>query len=359
MAHSPPIQQKNLKIGSNPLGSEDSFSRLIGKNSGLKECITQARVVANFNTNILLTGESGTGKELFARAIHDASPRWEKHFVPINCGAIPKELVESELFGYDKGAFTGANTKRIGHFEAAHQGTLLLDEIGEMPDFMQVKLLRAIEQKEFFPLGSSSPTTPDFRIISATNKNIAEAVKNNLFRSDLYYRINIFQIEIPPLRNRREDISLLSNYFIETFCNENNTKPIPVISNEALTILENYSWPGNVRELDNVCQRCAVMAFSKGKSHIDASMLPPEIISESLNFDQKDKIIETISRIVIDNKISLGTVQDSLIRNAFYLENSNIAKAASLLGIPRSRMSRWVKKMGLKQSSLFSGVQNK
>ena len=235
-----------------------STSEMIGVSPKFRAVLEEVRTVAAADCSVLIRGETGTGKEVIARAIHDASPRRQRRFVAINCAAIPATLLESELFGYERGAFTGAVTQRIGHFQSADRGTLLLDEIGELPLELQPKLLRAIQEQEFERLGSSQTTRVDVRIVAATNQNLEHMVKERRFRMDLYYRLNVFPIELPPLRERASDIPLLVDHFLRTFkCPQ--AESIECISDDVMAALVRYDWPGNIRELQNFIQRSVIL----------------------------------------------------------------------------------------------------
>jgi len=238
-----------------------SFRGMIGKSREMQKVYATVKKVAGTLANVMILGESGTGKELVARAVHDSSPRAKMPFVVINCGGIPENLLESELFGYMKGAFTGAHTDKPGLFEIAHGGTLFLDEIGELPPLLQVKLLRAVQEKSFRRVGGTEDIKVDVRIISATNKNLEEKVKDNTFREDLYYRLNVIPINIPPLRNRQEDIPLLTKHLIHKYSMEFG-KEIRNISSYAMELLMKYSFPGNVRELENIIERSIALETS-------------------------------------------------------------------------------------------------
>lgn len=237
---------------------ESGFSGLVGAEGGLAEAVRLGRKASESEVPALITGESGVGKELFARAIHGESARYPKPFVAINCGAIPDNLVESTLFGHERGAFTGAVAKALGKFREAEGGTLFLDEIGELKFDMQVKLLRALQQKEVEPVGLGRSVAVDVRIISATNRNLAAMVKEGKFRKDLFYRLNIFPLEIPPLRERKGDMEALAGHFLEKFSAAENRK-IPILGADALSFLKSHSWPGNVRELENAISRAVIM----------------------------------------------------------------------------------------------------
>lgn len=255
---------------------DEPFSSIIGESYRMKKLLYKAQKASKTSTTVLITGESGTGKELVAKAIHKNSHRNEKNFVAINCGAIPKDLIESELFGHEKGAFTGAIERKIGKFEYANDGTLFLDEIGDLPYSMQSKLLRAIQEKEIERIGSNKKINIDVRIVAATNRNLFKMVKKGEFREDLYYRLNVIPIELPPLRERKEDIFDLINHFNRELSRKLNLSPI-IFTEEAREYLENYSWPGNVRELENIIERLIVL--SQGIK-IDTMDLPHNIVEE-------------------------------------------------------------------------------
>ncbi|HQA81939.1 MAG TPA: sigma-54 dependent transcriptional regulator [Syntrophales bacterium] len=238
-----------------------SFMGMIGKSREMQKVYATVRKVADTLTNVMILGESGTGKELVARAVHDGSPRAHQPFVVINCGGIPENLLESELFGYMKGSFTGAHTDKPGLFEVAHEGTIFLDEIAELPPVLQVKLLRAVQEKSFRRIGGTEDIKVDVRIISATNKNLEEKVKEGMFREDLYYRLNVIPINIPPLRNRQEDIPLLTKHLIRKYALEFG-KEIRNISSYAMDLLMKYPFPGNVRELENIIERSIALETS-------------------------------------------------------------------------------------------------
>jgi transcriptional regulator with PAS, ATPase and Fis domain len=240
------------------LGSQFNFSNIIGESSAMKQVFHMVSRVANSTSNVLITGKSGTGKELIARAIHANSTRKNEPFVPINCGALPETLFESELFGFKKGAFTGASQDKEGVFKSASGGTLFLDEVGEIPVHIQVKLLRAIETKEIKPLGSSNPIKVNVRIVSATNKDLLKEVEEGNFREDLYYRLNIVEIHLPSLRERQEDIPLLVTHFIEKYNNELKRK-VKGVNNDTMKALLNHQWKGEVRELENMIERAVLL----------------------------------------------------------------------------------------------------
>src|SRR5580693_7420658 len=242
--------------------SEFNFEEIVGDSPTLKRALAQVEVVAPAGTAVLITGETGTGKELIARAIHNLSPRRERTFVKVNCAAIPSGLLESELFGHERGAFTGALTQKIGRFELADHGTLFLDEVGDLPMELQPKLLRVLQEHEFERLGSNRTIKVDVRVVAATNQDLAKQVADRTFRSDLYYRLNVFPIQIPALRERREDVPLLVRYFVQKFSRRLN-KVVEYVPAEAMTALANYSWPGNIRELENLLERAVLLSPGK------------------------------------------------------------------------------------------------
>jgi formate hydrogenlyase transcriptional activator len=235
-----------------------AFSDLIGSSPNFRALLDNVDLVAPVDSAVLIQGETGTGKEVIARAIHEASPRRKNRFVALNCAAIPSTLLESELFGYEKGAFTGAVTQSLGRFQAADRGTLFLDEIGDLPLELQPKLLRVLQEKEFERLGAGHTVQIDVRIIAATNQDLGRMVQERKFRADLYYRLNVFPITLPPLRERGEDIPLLAEYFVQQFARQQG-KVIDTIPDEVMAALEDHDWPGNIRELQNVIERAVIM----------------------------------------------------------------------------------------------------
>jgi two-component system response regulator HydG len=241
-----------------PSATKNLFPQIIGRSKKLQDVLEQTKLVGPTDISVLILGESGTGKELIAQAIHQLSNRSNKKLVVVNCGTLPATLIESELFGHEKGSFTGASEKRIGKFEEADDGTLFLDEIAELPLDLQVKLLRALQQREIEPLGGKKKSI-NIRVIAATNRNLEEEMGEGRFRMDLYYRLAVFPILLPPLRERKEDIPELANYFISLFVQKEN-KPVNGLSDEAIRAMQDYSWPGNIRELQNIMERSALLA---------------------------------------------------------------------------------------------------
>ncbi|MGH2396908.1 MAG: sigma-54-dependent Fis family transcriptional regulator, partial [bacterium] len=239
--------------------TEHNFGEITGTSSALKSVLKQVEIVATTEATVLIFGETGTGKELIARSLHDLSARSGQSFVKVNCAAIPRELLESELFGHEKGAFTGAIARRTGRFELAHRGTLFLDEIGEFPLELQPKLLRVVQEQEFERLGSAQTIKTDVRLVAATNRNLVQMVQEQAFREDLYYRLNVFPITVPPLRDRTGDIPLLVRHFVDKFSRRMN-RAIESIPAQAIEALTRHRWPGNVRELQNVIERAVILS---------------------------------------------------------------------------------------------------
>jgi two-component system NtrC family response regulator len=319
-----------------------SFSSIIASSSEMENVINTAGRVAKSKASILIRGESGTGKELIAKAIHFASERSDKPFVVVNCAAMPETLFESELFGHEKGAFTGADRQRIGKFEQANGGTLFIDEVGDIPLAVQVKLLRAVQFGEIQRLGGNKTFTVDVRIITATNRNLEELIKESRFREDLFYRFNVVAIQLPPLRNRRTEIPMLVNHFIEKYSNINN-KAISSISKEALDALMRYDYPGNVRELENIVQRAVVL--TRGDV-ITTADLPPivrqPIFSESSIEDECGDIE------IGDLNQKVEALESMMLKKALAHTNGNQSKAAALLNITERTLRYKIMKYGIK-----------
>jgi Nif-specific regulatory protein len=312
----------------------DEKYKIVGKSKVIKKIITDAFKVANSNTSTLILGESGTGKELFARLIHRSGPRQDKPLVVINCAAMPETLLEDELFGHEKGAFTGAANRKIGKFELADSGTIFLDEIGEMSPGMQAKLLRVLQEGVFYRVGGNVPISVDVRVIAATNRDIAQGVIDGNFREDLFYRLNVVEIKIPPLRERREDIALLAHHFLDLFKNEKGLTQL-VISEKAMEKLINYDWPGNIRELRNVLERAVVMGNG---IEVLAEDLP---ISGLRQGNDALQIGLTLEEAI--NKFK----KEFILLN---LENTggNRSKASKIMGIQRTYLSRLISKYEIK-----------
>lgn len=308
-----------------------SFAEIIGKSASLQDIFRVVEKIADTNASVLIQGESGTGKELIAKAIHFNSRRAAKPFLAVNCGALPETLLESELFGHTKGSFTGAVSDKKGLFRAADGGTLFLDEIGEMPTSLQVKLLRALQEHEVLPVGSSAAVKFDARIIAATNKNLETEVTENRFREDLFYRLNVIEISLPPLRERREDIPLLVKHFISRTAKEQNA-PEKSFSPEAMAAMINYAWHGNVRELQNAVER----SFLLSDEEILRENLPPKIRNDSQNaFEMRDR-----SGI----HPTLEEMERRYILEVMKSVNDDKTNAADILGIDLSTLYRKLKK---------------
>lgn len=309
-----------------------SIGNIVSRSPLMQKVFEVLPPIAQSQSTVLILGETGTGKSLIARTIHELSPRKDKPFVIVNCGALPETLLESELFGYRAGAFTGATKNKPGRFALADGGTIFLDEIAEMSPAMQAKLLRVLQDRTYEPLGATKPEKVDVRIITATNKDLADLVRNGLFREDLYYRINVVRIELPPLRRRKEDIPLLVDEFIKKF-NRIEKKSIKSITSEALSMLMGYDWPGNIRELENVIERACVLCNG---DMIDTSQLPPEITTKS-----------QIGRKSTKLKLASRTIEATMIEEALQRHNYNRQAAAKALGIHRSTLFRKIKNFGI------------
>jgi len=316
------------------------FDNIIGTSQVMQRVFSRMEKVTGTDSTILILGASGTGKELVARAIHYNGPRKNKPFIAINCGAIPSELLESELFGHVKGAFTSAYAEKAGKFEVAHGGTLFLDEIGNMPQQLQVKLLRVLQEHELERVGSSQKIQINIRLISATNVNLQEQVKSGQFREDLYYRLNVIPIHLPPLKERRGDIPQLARFFGEKICKEMN-RPQISIGADAIKAMEAYDWPGNVREMENIIERTIALTES------------PIIRREDLPSDIAQRVVETASRNTeitsdgVDMNRVIVEIEREMIQQAMVLENGVKARAAELLKINRTTLVEKIKRLGI------------
>ncbi len=331
------LEHKNLKEENRKL-RQVIQDEIITENSLMKSILDKAKKVAPFDTNILITGESGTGKEVLAKFIHKHSKRTDKPFIAINCGAIPAELLESELFGYKKGAFTGATSDKKGIVEQTEGGTLFLDEIGELSLSLQVKLLRLIQHKEFIPIGDTKPKTVDIRIISATNRDLFQLVKEGKFREDLYYRINTIHFHLPPLRERREDIVPLAKFFVKKLSLKYDI-PEKKLSEKAIRQLLDYDWPGNIRELEGVIERTILI---EDKPFIN------NIIFDNFNVSKS---------YINDGKIEIKPFKElkeefekNYFKKLLEFTNWNISRASKLSGKTRAEIYRMIKKYKLKKS---------
>ncbi|MFD1706592.1 sigma-54-dependent Fis family transcriptional regulator [Siminovitchia sediminis] len=313
------------------------WGRIIGNSRHMNQIISKAKIAAPANIPILLTGESGTGKEVFARAIHKESTRSSKPFIAINCGAIPKDLIASELFGYEEGAFTGGSPKgKKGTFEEADGGTLLLDEIGEMPMDLQVHLLRVLQEKEIVKLGGSRPIPVDVRIIAATNKDLKECIANGTFREDLYYRLNVVELNMPALRERREDIPLLTRHYIIQYAHKHQ-KPVPTIAKDVLSLLNEYSWPGNIRELTNTIEHAVLFCENH---HITLEDLPV-----SLQMFSRDQAHENLHA---GQSLSLLELEEKKkIKELLISTGGNLSEVARQCNIARTTLYRKLEKYQL------------
>ena len=305
------------------------FDSLIGRTPPMQKVFDLIEDVSQTQSTVLITGETGTGKGLAAKAIHAKSPRSEGPFAVVNCGAFPERLLESELFGFQKGAFTDAKTTKKGRLELAHGGTLFLDEIGEISRRMQVDLLRVLEDRVFYRLGGIQPIEADFRIIAASNRNLEQAVRDQAFREDLYYRLNVISFSMPPLRNRKADIPLLSHHFLKRFARETNAS-MEGISQKAMDVMMRYDWPGNVRELENAVERAVVVGKGKNMVPEDLPMFRAEYMSSTANLSLKEVERAHVKQILADH-------------------DWNISKAAAILGIDRSTLYTKIRRYRIKR----------
>lgn len=322
------------------LKSNYHFANIIGESKSMKDLFALIKQLSNISVSVLLQAESGTGKELVAKAIHFNGDRAKHPFVVVNCAAIPENLIESELFGHEKGSFTGANSSRMGKFETAHEGTIFLDEIGEMPLPAQIKLLRVLQEKEFERVGGDKTIKVNVRVIASTNKNLMDLVKQKLFREDLYYRISVFPVSIPPLSERSEDIPLLAAYFIDKYKDE-SPNTINGIDPEAMKILTNHIWPGNVRELENTIHRAVIIAQ---REYIGVKDLHPELLKNRVDENSNSTEDNDSKRIR-----SFDEIERDAINDALQAVNGDITTAAKNLGLGRATLYRKVKKYDLKK----------
>ncbi len=313
---------------------EYSFDNIISADGKMQDVFRLVTKVLDNDISVLIYGESGTGKELISRAIHFNGKRKDKPFIVVNCASIPRELLESELFGHEKGAFTGAHQRKLGKFELANEGTLFLDEVGELEMLLQAKLLRVIQEKEFERVGGTELIKCDVRIISATNRDLKTAVQNKEFREDLYYRLNSFPISIPPLRARRGDILVLSDYFLNTL-NKKLNKKIKGFTKKAVKLIYDYNWPGNVRELENTIERCLIIT---DKDVIDADELPVHI--KTAEHDQTADV--NVSPFTDDVIIPFEKIKEEAIKHALKTTQGNILEAANKLQLGRATIYRLI-----------------
>jgi DNA-binding NtrC family response regulator len=327
------LRDENRKL-KEELGRRYEFDNIVGRSPQMQEIFASLMRVAPTRATVLLTGESGVGKDLIARAIHFHSPRRDRPLVKINCSALPENLMESELFGYEKGAFTGASATKPGKFEQADTGTVFLDEIGDVPQAIQVKLLRVLQEREFERLGSNKTRQLDIRMIAATNQDLRAALEQGTFREDLYYRLNVVALEIPPLRNRKPDIPYLANHFLKKLAPDTGTK-VESITPAAMDKLLEYPWPGNVRELENVIERSLVMALG---ASLDAN---------DIKLDALRGRPAVSGELSLPEGMSLDQYEQELIRQALKRAEGNKSQAARLLGLTRNALRYRLTQMGL------------
>jgi two-component system response regulator AtoC len=328
------LRDENEKLREE-LGLRYEFDNLVGRSTAMQEVFATVNRVAPTRATVLLAGESGVGKDMIARAIHHHSPRAERPFVKINCTALPENLMESELFGYEKGAFTGANTTKLGKFEQADTGTVFLDEIGDVPASIQVKLLRILQEREFERLGSNKVKHIDVRVLAATNVDLRAALEQGTFREDLYYRLNVLPINIPALRERKEDIPFLADHFVKKLSKDVGGR-IEGISEAAIQKLMQYHWPGNVRELENVIERSMVLS--------PGPVLEAEDIKMDLAPRRNHAAIDTQ---FLPEGMTLDEFEQSIIREALNRANGNKSQAARLLGLTRNALRYRLSQMGI------------
>jgi two-component system, NtrC family, response regulator len=345
--HLQALERENLKLQKRSQLSVDNYCGMIGQSPKMQEVFETIRKVAQSDIPVLISGESGTGKELVARALHSQSSRRDKAFVVINCGAIPENLLESELFGHEKGAFTGAYTMVMGKCEYAHQGTLFLDEIGELPLNLQVKLLRFLQEKVIQRVGGRKDIPVDARVATATNIDIVKAMESGTFREDLFYRIGVVNIQLPPLRERGDDIIVLANMFLRRFC-EDFQRNVSSFSHDALKYMRTYAWPGNVRELENKVQRAVIMSNS---ARIEPAHLGFAEMPNGSSWPAPSA--STTLREAREN------VEREMIRNALLTHGGNLAKTAEELGITRPTIYTLMKKYGLARAESNGDVTEK
>ena len=309
---------------------QSRFEQIIGNAPALEAVLEQVERVAPTGTTVLIQGETGTGKELIARAIHNLSPRCGRPYVKVNCAAIPFDLLESELFGHERGAFTGAIAQKIGRFELADKGTLFLDEVGDIPLALQPKLLRVLQEQEFERLGSGRTHHVDVRVVAATHRDLLQMVKRNAFRSDLYYRLNVFPIQLPPLRERRHDVVPLVRHFVDTFSRRMG-KPIETIPEETLDAFQSYSWPGNIRELQNVIERAVILS----NDGVLPNPLPPAVPDPVGLFPVRTTLRGSERALILETLAAVGWVI------------GGPAGAATKLGMKRTTLIARMKKHGI------------
>ncbi|MFA6149046.1 MAG: sigma-54 dependent transcriptional regulator [bacterium] len=346
--------QKENTVLKKQIKGKYNFKKMIGNSRRMQDLHRLIEKISDTDSTVLISGESGTGKELVAKTIHFNSSRMGEPFVPLNCGAIPRDLIESELFGHEKGAFTGAINARVGRFELAHGGTILLDEVGELPFPLQVKLLRVIQEREFERVGGTRTIKVDVRIIAATNRDLEKAVADHTFREDLYYRLNVIPVNIPPLRERDDDVLLLVSHFIGEFCRKKK-KPLVTVSREASDLLRGYRWPGNVREVENAVERMIILNDS---GEIGVEDLPRHIVASQGNVAKLLPVPAVAPQAEVPASVPwtefgvdlngvLEDMEKKLIVHALRTSGGVKNKAAVLLGLNRTTFLEKVKKMGV------------
>ncbi len=328
------LEQENIYLKER-LNDRFDFSNIIGRSRSMTRLFETVALVAPSDATVLIVGESGTGKELIANAIHQNSPRKDQPFIKVNCAALPETLLESELFGHEKGAFTGAMARKQGRFQLAHNSSIFLDEVAEMAPATQAKILRVLQEREFEPVGSTQTIKVDTRVIVATNKNLEKEIQEGRFRDDLYYRLNVVTVDVPPLRQRREDIPLLADFFLKQYA-EKNRRPIEGFTPRATDLLMRYDWPGNVRELENIIERAVIMARGE-------MITPLEFPVDLQNLDEDLKE----SRIDLTPGRSLKEVEKVMILRTLEEVEGNRTHAARILGISRRTLQLKLKEYGI------------
>ncbi len=329
------LERENLYLKER-LETQFDFSSIVGRSDPMKTMYETLSLVAPSDATVLINGESGTGKELVANAIHQNSPRKDKPFIKVNCAALPETLLESELFGHEKGAFTGAVARKKGRFHHAHTGTIFLDEIAEMPVSTQVKILRVLQEQEFDPLGSATPVKVDIRVIAATNRVLETEIEKGAFREDLYYRLNVVSVDIPPLRERRDDILLLADHFLKVYADKNK-KMIKGFSPRAIDLLMRHSWPGNVRELENAVERAVILSRQE--------TITPDFLPEAIKSLEGE---EAADQLDLSAGQSLKDVEKQMIERTLAETGGNRTHTAEILGISRRTLQLKLKKYGIK-----------
>lgn len=318
------------------------FSNIIGSSPAMQRVFSRITKIIKTDSTVLILGESGTGKELIAKAIHSNGPRRDKPFIAVHCGAIPENLLESELFGHTKGSFTGAIRDKMGKFEAANHGTIFLDEIATLPMHLQIKLLRVLQEQEVERIGSNRPVKLDVRVISATNVNLEQEVKKGTFRDDLFYRLNVIPVTLPPLRERVEDILPLVRHFLAKYCKEMDRPPM-TIAKEALMALEIYQWPGNVRELENVVER--TVALTEGEQ-ITLGDLPSTITRA---YNEQEEFSARVTSRGVDLVKTIAEIERKMITDALALSDGVKARAAALLNLNRTTLVEKMRRLGMER----------